>query len=128
MMRIIIKIKLINKIDNFNKNYYDSDNNNENKNSDFNEDNKSVVNIFSNIKNILFSNKDKNKDEIFIFKQLQLNSNANKKNNNYNNYKYDSYWSKKYNIANNRMGYNIENTRNNDNVQKGYLNNIFGKK
>lgn len=116
------------------KNIADKDNsndktNNENKNSDFNEDNKSAVNIVSKLKNILFSNKDKNKDEIFIFKQLQLNSNLNKKNNNYNNYKDDSYWSKKYNIANNRIGSNIENTTNNDkNIQKGYLNNIVGKK
>ncbi|MCL2688037.1 MAG: type II secretion system F family protein [Methanobrevibacter sp.] len=85
-----------------------------------NLDNKDFNNMFSKIKNILFPNKEE--DETFIFKRLQNSSNFNEEGN-----KKDNYWNKKYNIGN--YGNDLDIDKFNDGeFQKGYLNNIFGKK
>lgn len=117
----------VNKLNNrYNKNNYNNNNNYNNYNN-FNKDNNKNNDIFSKLKNNIFSNK----DDVFIFKQLQLNSNSNKPAVNGDD-KDDSYWSKKYNAANDRITSNMGNVGNiesNDkNLQRGYLNKIIGKR
>ena len=108
------------KNNNYNNNY-NKDDNDFNKNNDFNNDNKRINNIFSKLKNVIFPFNEE--DETFIFKQLQINSNSNENNDN----KGDSYWNKKYSLANQGIDLNIE-SFNEKNLQKGYLNKIIGEK
>lgn len=112
---------LLLKDDNNVNNNYNNDFNDKDKNKNDKGFNNNFGNIFSKIKNILFPVTEE--DETFIFKQLQINSNSNDDMDN----KKDGYWNKKYSATSYRINSNIE-SFNNENLQKGYLNNIIGGK